>query len=59
MFWDGSGKNLSIMAGTLDDTSDLSAMGHIFVADKAGYVEICDRLPQAAADDEAITTVAT
>lgn len=59
LFWDGRGENLSIMAGTLDDTSELSAMGHIFVADKAGYVEICDGLPQAQADDEAITTIVT
>lgn len=47
---------MSIMAGTLDDTNDLPAMGHIFVADKAGYVEICDGLPQAAQDDATITT---
>ena len=59
LFWDGPGKNLSIMAGTLDDTSALSAAGHIFVDDKAGYVEICDGLSQAHADDEAITTVVT
>jgi len=57
LFWDGPGENISIMAGTLDDTSDLTAVGHIFVADKAGYVEICDTLPQAAQDDPAITTV--
>ena len=57
LFWDGPGENLSIMAGTLDETSDLSAMGHIFVANKADYVEICDGLPQAEADDETITTV--
>lgn len=59
LFWDGPGENLSIMAGTLDDTRGLSAVGHIFVADKAGYVEICDGLPKAEADDEAITTVVT
>ncbi|MBL1436709.1 MAG: GFA family protein [Rhodobacteraceae bacterium] len=56
LFWDGPGGNMSIMAGTLDDTNDLPAMGHIFVADKAGYVEICDGLPQAAQDDATITT---
>jgi len=59
LFWDGPGENLSVMAGTLDDTSSLSAVGHIFVADKAGYMEICDGLPQAEADDETITTIAT
>ncbi len=57
LFWEGPGANISIMAGTLDDTSDLTAIGHIFVADKAGYVSICDGLPQAAQDDDAITTV--
>ena len=57
LFWDGPGENLSIMAGTLDSTDDLPAAGHIFVADKAGYVGICDGLPQAAQDDELITTM--
>jgi len=47
------------MAGTLDDTGDLPAIGHIFVADKAGYVKICDGLPQAVQDDDAIKTVVT
>lgn len=57
LFWDGPGENLSIMAGGLDEPSGLSAMGHIFVADKAGYYEISDGLPQAAQDDEGITTI--
>ncbi len=57
LFWDGPGKNLSIHAGTLDDTSELTAMGHIFVADKAGYMDICDGLPQADQDDETLTTM--
>jgi len=56
LFWDGPGGNISIMAGTLDD-ADIKALGHIFVADKAGYVEICDGLPQAPQDDETITTM--
>lgn len=56
LFWDGPGENISIMAGTLNDTSDLPAIGHIFVADKAGYVEISDELPQAAQDDDSLTT---
>lgn len=59
LFWDGPGENLSIMAGTLDDTRGLSVVGHIFVADKAAYVEICDGLPQVAQDDEAMTTTVT
>jgi len=56
LFWDGPGENVSIMAGTLDN-ADLKAIGHIYVADKAAYVDICDGLPQAAQDDEAITTM--
>ncbi len=57
LFWDGPGENISIMAGTLDDSTGLTAIGHIFVADKAGYVDICDGLPQADQDDPAITTM--
>ncbi len=56
LFWDGPGQNISIMAGTLDAPNDLTAIGHIFTADKAGYVNICDGLPQAAQDDETLTT---
>ncbi len=59
LFWDGPGENISIMAGTLDDSSGLHAIGHIFVADKAGYMEICDGLAQALQDDDAITTTVT
>jgi hypothetical protein len=56
LFWDGPGENIAIMAGALDN-ADIPAVGHIFVADKAAYVKICDGLPQAAQDDEAITTM--
>ncbi len=59
LFWDGPGGNLSIMAGTLDRTEGLQAAGHIFVADKAAYVNICDGLPQAPQDDATITTTVT
>jgi hypothetical protein len=55
LFWDGPGANISIMAGTLDK-AEIQAVGHIFVADKAHYVEICDGLPQARQDDPALTT---
>ena len=55
LFWDGPGENISIMAGTLDD-ADIQALGHIFVANKARYVEICDGLPQAAQNDDSLTT---
>ncbi len=35
-----------ILAGSLDDTSGLKTMGHIFVGEKAEFVEITDGLPQ-------------
>jgi len=57
LFWDGPGKNLSIMAGTLDDTAGLTAAGHIFVADKAAYLTLGDGLPQAKQNDPDLTTM--
>jgi len=57
LFWDGQGENISIMAGTLENSVGLPAIGHIFVADKAGYVQICDGLPQADQNDPMITTM--
>ncbi len=57
LFWDGAGKNISIFAGTLDDTTGLFTKGHIFVADKAAYYEINDGLPCAAQDDADLTTM--
>ena len=56
LFWDGPEPHLSIMAGTLDDSSGLSIGGHIFCADKGAYYEITDGLPQAAEDDASLTT---
>ncbi len=35
-----------ILAGSLDDTSGLKTMGHIFTGEKASFVEITDDLPQ-------------
>lgn len=55
LFWDGPDLHLSIMAGTLDDATGLSIDGHIFCADKGAYYEITDGLPQAPADDPALT----
>jgi hypothetical protein len=47
LFWQGAGRDyVSIAAGTLDDSSGLKAACHIFVADKGGYYEIDDGLPQ-------------
>lgn len=35
-----------IVAGTLDDTTRLKTIGHIFVGEKADFYEIVDGLPQ-------------
>ena len=56
LFWDGPGANLSIFAGTLDTPTGLRLAGHIFTGDKGDYYEIADGLPQAEADDPALTT---
>ncbi len=57
LFWDGSGVNLSIFAGSLDNADGLTAKGHIFVADKGAYYELTDGLPCAAQDDAELTTM--
>ena len=47
LFWQGEGApQISIMAGTLDDASDLKIAAHIFVGDKGDYYEIADGAPQ-------------
>ena len=47
LFWDDSRRDyLSIAAGSLDDTRDLSVACHIFVADKGAYYQILDAAPQ-------------
>jgi hypothetical protein len=47
LFWqaDAAG-HVSIAAGTLDDATGLRTTVHIFVADKPGYYELADGLPQ-------------
>ncbi|WP_108484585.1 GFA family protein [Oceaniglobus ichthyenteri] len=45
LFWDGPGPDLSIHAGTLDDSEDAELIGHIFCAEKGAYYEITDDLP--------------
>lgn len=57
LFWDGSGANLSIFAGTIDGDPGLKLKGHIFCGDKGGYYEIADGLPQAEAADPDLTTM--
>jgi hypothetical protein len=50
LFWDPIGAaRISIMAGTLDSPTGLTAQGHIFVADAGDYYHIADGLPQSAA----------
>jgi len=47
LFWDPVGEpRVSIMAGTLDLPTGLTAAGHIFVADAGDYYRIEDDLPQ-------------
>ncbi len=47
LFWklDGADKT-SIMAGSIDDDTGLSAQAHIFCEDKGSYYAISDGLPQ-------------
>jgi hypothetical protein len=55
LFWDGHGHDyISIAAGSLDDSTGLSAACHIFVADKGDYYAIADGLPQIEGGDFAV-----
>ena len=56
LFWDGSGQNLSVFAGSLDAPTGLKLAGHIYCADKGDYYEIDDDLPKAAGRDPELTT---
>lgn len=57
LFWDGAGRNLSILPGTLDIHPPLSLVGHIYCRDKGTYYEITDDLPQAEQNDPNLTTM--
>ena len=47
LFWRSYRRDhVSIAAGSLDDSSGLRLAEHIFVADKTGYYELTDGLPQ-------------
>ena len=47
LFWRPKhGRHVSIMAGTLDVPTGLSAVEHIYVADASDYHRIADGLPQ-------------
>ena len=39
-------RDSGIVVGSLDETSDLKMIGHIFVSEKSAYYEITDGLPQ-------------
>lgn len=57
LFWESHASDrISIMAGTLDHSAGLSIAGHIFVDDKADYLELTDDLPKAGGADNALTT---
>jgi len=48
LFWDtrdGAGR-ISVAAGSLDDSGDLKIIGHIFMAEAAGYYQVDDGLPR-------------
>jgi len=47
LFWSKAGSDLiSIVAGSLHDTTGIEVKGHIFVSEKGGYYDITDGLPQ-------------
>jgi len=49
LFWEPLGESrISIMAGTLDSPTGLTAQGHIFVAEAGDYYRITAGLPQSA-----------
>ena len=52
LFWLPRNKDyVSIMAGTLDDSTGLMAVEHIYVNDKGDYYDLTDDLPKASARD--------
>ncbi len=47
LFWRRDGAdNISILAGSFDQPTDLKLMSHIFVSDKGDYYDIADGVPQ-------------
>jgi hypothetical protein len=47
LFWDpkGIGDTIAISAGTLDEPTDLTTLGHVWVSEAGDYYEITDGLP--------------
>ena len=56
LFWDGSGENIVIYTVSLNGDPGTALAGHMFCADKGDYYQINDGLPQAEADNLALTT---
>ena len=47
LFWKPyDGTRLAVLAGSLEPQTGLTALAHIFVADKSDYYEIADEAPQ-------------
>ena len=48
LFWDardGRGK-MAVAAGSLDDSTELETIGHVYISEAGHYYEIADGLPQ-------------
>lgn len=56
LFWDGSGVNTSIFAGTFDGDPGLTLAGHIFCDDKGSYYELSGDVLKAGGYDPDLTT---
>lgn len=47
LFWHPRGqKHIAVAAGSLDDTTNLETIGHVWASQKSGYFKIMDDLPQ-------------
>jgi hypothetical protein len=47
LFWHPRGqKYIAVAAGSLDDTTNLETIGHVWTSQKSGYFKIMDDLPQ-------------
>lgn len=57
LFWDGTGENLSIHAGTLDGDTGFRIAGHIYCASRGDYYDIPEDLPCADGFDADLTTM--
>lgn len=57
LFWQADeGGSVEILAGSMDEPNDLRLAAHYYVADKGGYYEIADGLPQSQAEEAAEST---